>query len=425
MNTLVYFDGKKTDYFTDKQIEQFHKDIDKLLDNPEFVFGLIPEAKEFVEETYFYIKQLIKYPNKLLNKELSQLYKQFSFHHANYYTRMWMGFRVCQRIVMKVEGMLRNKELSTVFSIPLKPNDVTNERIDLLRIKINDGDLEKHAEKYKHIPMFDFDHEPYTVEHFKKELEKISNAEEELRKIQDSLKQRQIDFENALSLEKPDEKLYDLIMMLKKAVVFRDYRDMVRQKLNLCIRDFYKEIGKRIGLNVKEVALLTNKEIEEHLEKSIQFNKQEIEQRKNAFLLIQLDDNVKIYSGNIIKQKVAELGLYKVNKEIKIIQGVTASKGNHKGIARVINTNLDFDKLQNGEIMVAAMTRQDFVPHMRRASAIITNEGGIASHAAIIAREIGLPCIVGAKDATQVINDGDLISIDGKKGIIEILERNI
>ena len=99
MNTLVYFDGKKTDYFTDKQIEQFHKDIDKLLDNPEFVFGLIPEAKEFVEETYFYIKQLIKYPNKLLNKELSQLYKQFSFHHANYYTRMWMGFRVCQRIV--------------------------------------------------------------------------------------------------------------------------------------------------------------------------------------------------------------------------------------------------------------------------------------------------------------------------------------
>jgi len=66
------------------------------------------------------------------------------------------------------------------------------------------------------------------------------------------------------------------------------------------------------------------------------------------------------------------------------------------------------------------MTRQDFVPAMRKAKAIITDEGGIICHAAIIARELDTPCIVGAKIATQVLHDGDIVEVDANLGKIKI-----
>ncbi len=441
-NTLVYYDGKKTDYFVDgDELKKHNEDLDRLLDNPECVAGLIPEAKEFVEETYEFIKELITDVHILSNKELSALFSQFSHHHMNYYTRMWMVFRICERIILKVESMLKEniedenevKELSRVFSIPLKPNDVTNERMDLLRIaqrrsELGDDEmktlLHKHTQKYRHIPMFDFDHEPYTFEHFASELGSAEKPHEELEKIESSFKERKKESEALLKKLNPKAELTNLIIMLKKAVFLRDYRDMIRQKLNLVVMEFYQEIGSRIGLNVKEVALLTNEEIEKYLLDPLQCDKDEIERRKKSFLLVQLNDKIEIYSGEESYKKAKELNLYNVAEDVNLIKGRSASPGKKRGIAKIVYTNLDFGKLNDGDILIAAMTRQDFVPVMRRVSAIVTNEGGVTSHAAIIARELGLPCIVGTEVATEVLKDGDLIEVDATNGVVRKLKQN-
>ena len=74
--------------------------------------------------------------------------------------------------------------------------------------------------------------------------------------------------------------------------------------------------------------------------------------------------------------------------------------------------------------MVAAVTRQDFVPAMRKTKAIVTDEGGIICHTAIISRELGIPCIVGTKVATEILRDGDLIEVDANKGIVRVLKKN-
>ncbi len=435
-NTVVYYDGKKTDYFVDqKEHSQYNDDLDNLLDNPEIVFSLIPEAKEFVEETYDLIKRMIKGAENHSDSSLADLYNRFSYHHMNYYTRMWMVFRICERIIRKIESKLKQKikdenkvkELTRVFSIPLKPNDVTNERMDLLRIalmkdKIGQEELrrhlEAHKEQYQHIPMFDFDHEPYTKEHFKNELEQIEEAETELINTEKTFSEREEHYETMLAKLNPGPELEALINMLKKAVYVRDYRDMIRQKLNLAIRKLYQEIGSRIGLSVKETALLTNSEIEDHLKSSKAFSRAEINRRKRSFLLVQIGDKIDIYSEKEAERKAEELALYKKAKDTDIIKGRAASPGIKKGIARIIHTNLDFDKLRKGEIMVAGMTRQDFVPVMRRASAIVTNEGGVTCHAAIIARELRLPCVVGTDQATEIIKDGDIIEVNADKGII-------
>ena len=82
----------------------------------------------------------------------------------------------------------------------------------------------------------------------------------------------------------------------------------------------------------------------------------------------------------------------------------------------------DFKK---GEILVSPMTMPDFVPVMKKSAAIITDEGGITCHAAIIAREFKKPCIVGTKNASEVLQNGDLVEVNADKGIVTILKRNL
>jgi pyruvate,water dikinase len=69
------------------------------------------------------------------------------------------------------------------------------------------------------------------------------------------------------------------------------------------------------------------------------------------------------------------------------------------------------------------MTRPEFVPLMKKASAIVTAEGGITCHAAIVSRELGIPCVIGTKNATKVLKTGDEIEVDAEKGIVKILSK--
>ena len=79
------------------------------------------------------------------------------------------------------------------------------------------------------------------------------------------------------------------------------------------------------------------------------------------------------------------------------------------------------DSVNEGDIIVAPMTLPDILPAMRKAAAFVTDEGGIACHAAIIAREMKKPCIVGTKIATQVLRDGDMVEVDAGKGTVKKL----
>ncbi len=96
--------------------------------------------------------------------------------------------------------------------------------------------------------------------------------------------------------------------------------------------------------------------------------------------------------------------------------GLGASPGVASGRVRVLKTPDEGGKLKNGEVLVAPMTSPDWVPTIRRAAAVITDSGGMTCHAAIVSRELGIPCIVGTRTGTQLLRDGVEVTIDGKKG---------
>lgn len=113
--------------------------------------------------------------------------------------------------------------------------------------------------------------------------------------------------------------------------------------------------------------------------------------------------------------------LHRVGKPVPethevLLQGLPAVPGEASGIVRVLADVKDGGRLQDGEVLVAQMTNPDWLPTMRRASALVTDSGGMTCHAAIVARELGVPCIVGARTATKDLKDGMVVTVDGTHG---------
>lgn len=101
-----------------------------------------------------------------------------------------------------------------------------------------------------------------------------------------------------------------------------------------------------------------------------------------------------------------------------ILKGLAASPGVGIGKVKVIMSEAEINKVEEGDILVTTMTTPDMVPAMKRAAAIVTDEGGMTCHAAIVSRELGVPAVVGTKEATKVLKDGMIVTVDGEKGVI-------
>ena len=101
-----------------------------------------------------------------------------------------------------------------------------------------------------------------------------------------------------------------------------------------------------------------------------------------------------------------------------LVRGLGASPGMASGTVKIILDIDELDKIKDGDIMVTTMTTPDMVPAMRRASGIVTDEGGVTCHASIISRELGIPCVVGTGDATATLEENSGVTLDGKKGLV-------
>lgn len=134
-------------------------------------------------------------------------------------------------------------------------------------------------------------------------------------------------------------------------------------------------------------------------------------EKRNAMTLVCIDTQP-AYDEGILYH---ELESTEVITELK---GIPAARGIAEGTARIIIGAADFAKLQPGDILLAEMTRPDFLPIMKKAAAIVTDEGGLTCHAAIVARELGIPCVVGTRNGTRVFQDDLRLKVDANRGII-------
>lgn len=175
----------------------------------------------------------------------------------------------------------------------------------------------------------------------------------------------------------------------------------------------------------KDVANLLSMEEIFGIDKLKEKDIENIRKRKNGCAILTLDGKSKLFSLDELNKELIKKGI-RLDKpkaeDIKEIKGTVASKGRVKGNVRIVLTKADLKNVKKGEIMVTYATSPDYVPAMKLCAAIITNEGGRVCHAAIVARELNIPCIVGTKIGTEVLKDGMEVEVDATKGIIKIIK---
>src|SRR6185312_4407923 len=101
-----------------------------------------------------------------------------------------------------------------------------------------------------------------------------------------------------------------------------------------------------------------------------------------------------------------------------LLRGLGGAPGSGSGRARILRSLKDAEELGDGDVLVTHMTAPDWTALMRRAAAIVTDSGGMTCHAAIVSRELGIPCVVGTGEATRVLRDGELVTVDATRGLI-------
>jgi phosphohistidine swiveling domain-containing protein len=185
-------------------------------------------------------------------------------------------------------------------------------------------------------------------------------------------------------------------------------------------RGILTQAGRKLDLAYYEIIWLTDREIMAGLKNGKIPSKKILEERKKGYGYTETESDELFVYGEELRKIVDNL-VPKTDLSIRQFSGTIGSRGFVAGIAFVCFTPHEAKHLKKGEILVCPQTTPDFVVFMKRASAIITDEGGITCHAAIVSRELGIPAVVGTKVATRVLKTGDRIEVDANNGIIKRL----
>ena len=144
---------------------------------------------------------------------------------------------------------------------------------------------------------------------------------------------------------------------------------------------------------------------------------EQLQQRFAASALVFADGKRHVFLGEEAVQKIENALLGKINADF--VTGVPAFSGVVSGRCRIVPDPFNAGDFREGDILVTGMTRPEFVPLMKKAAAIVTDAGGMLCHAALVAREMKKPCIVGTEKATKVFKDGDVLEVDAVEGTVK------
>ena len=258
---------------------------------------------------------------------------------------------------------------------------------------------------------------------FKKEADSLSKKHGRLKQHVEIIEQK---FKTILALKKEyihalklNKNEISLIELLEFFAWYQDYRKEYAMRSLHYIDVLLKEIGSRSNLTLVQMKCSMRSEIPAILNRSFDIRLLDI--RLKEFLAVwDFEKNQFSTYTKDAREVWKKIDPHIVHAEEHFeISGQPASSGIARGLARVTMSANDARDLQVGEILVTSMTTPDFITAMKKAKAIVTNEGGILCHAAVISREFGIPCVIGTKIATKVIQTGDLIEVNAILGIVK------
>jgi len=444
-----FFSEGKADWYI--EIEDMKKVYTAILNqgktDPNISTTLIQEWQ--ADETLFY-KKCLEVNNtdltKLTNKELIKLHDDFAqiTLNRNSSSSLIDGFALGtdEIIADKIKGVYEKSELkenmrfTEVFSTltaPIHLSFINDAEVELLKIALEvkkDSSqrgklLEEHQKKFFWTHNNYVDAHILDVEYFGKELDKILSLEIDIESEINKIKETpQISKEKKGELMKSLELNDELKLLIKISEDFTRWQDE-RKKATFWTIHYcsliLEEIGKRVDVSLDEIKYMTCREVSNIFDNKPDRSVLQ-ERKKSSAFYWDKEGHEAVYGKEVEKVKKTILEETDLS-QVDDFRGLTACLGIKIGKVKVVKSVKEIDKVKEGDIIVAVMTRPDYVPAMKKAAAIVTDEGGVTSHAAIVARELNIPCVIGTKIATKVLKDGDEIEVDANHGIVKILKK--
>jgi phosphohistidine swiveling domain-containing protein len=398
--------------------------------NKKFVDKFVRDYKQFDKNSIKILNNLDnKDLSKLSNKELFNLLKESNdIYIGNFdfgFIMEPMDFVMPDMIEsrLKEQGYTQH-EISDMLAIAdiIFLNVELQKLIGILKNKKKEQLelIKKHAYEYRWMWSAHLGRKDISLSHFKKKLTELrrKNLNQELKKLKNS-RQNVLDRKKQLMKKKPlDKETKQLIRITDIIAPLHDRRK------ELFLRSIYTEdtarieIAKRYGYTLKQLSVFQIEELFK-LKQGKKLDKVLANKRiKHCLMYINRKKGIwKYYHGKEAKAfEKKELSVDHGN--VTEIKGMIANPGIAKGIVRIIHNVGTMDCMKKGDILVSSMTKPEIIPAIKKAAAIITDEGGVTCHASIVSREFHIPCIIGTKIASHVLKDGDLVEVDANKGVV-------
>lgn len=424
--------------------------LEKILNEPDFFEEVQREVKNKSDQLLAFSRTLKDRDyEKLSNKDLLDLYLEFMDrfiamrnyssiptlieHTTNTFTNLLKD---------KLKGIISNEEeLERVFTTLTSPDRlsyVSREDLEIskLALKFLDNNkewtedldklLDEHTLGWTWLD-YTFDGIPITKEQFRLKAEKKASNNDELKvKIEkyESISQKiKKDQEDTVAKHQLDDETVRMLSYGKEMVWIKFFRKGTFAESYYNSEFFLSEIAKRLSTSMDVIKFMFDWEVEDALlGKKVVDQKEILSRIKHSFVLgyegdfleITDPDLLETVQKNIIDEEVTD------QKELK---GQAAYVGEATGKVRIINDTPDMAKMEQGDILVSRSTNPKLFPAMKLASAFVTDAGGLTCHAAIVARELKVPCVVGTVHATKVFKDGDVVRVSATKGLVQLIEK--
>ena len=334
--------------------------------------------------------------------------------------------------LLKGKGVLNPVGLLQALSSPMEPSFIARQEAGLLRIAVEFGGgwpanpaalraLELHAQEFSWVE-FDYGVRLLSAEDFGARLgellARVPDAAGELRR----LGERERNAREAVAAAEREAGLDGFEKALFKAsrdaAFIMDLKKERFTKSHVWFRALCAALGRTAGVDAKLVAYALPGEWEELAAMTLEF-KAELEARSRGSVFESVAGVTRLLPEAEAQRVLEEFPKAAVSREVR---GKCACDGSAVGRVRVITGAHGVGEMRDGEVLVSIMTTPGFVPAMRKAAAIVTDEGGVTCHAAIVSRELGIPCIVGTGNATRALKTGRVVEVNADEGRVTVLE---
>jgi len=380
----------------------------------QYAHGVILAILDFADYSFLedYLKKLLK--NKAPKKKFDDYYAVFTKPNHN-------SFAMDQEIAIL-------RLMQPFFWDKKWARNIIDKNIDYLYKNYSSfyNKLKRHTKRFAWV-YYVYNGPAFTerdfLEFFRDYLLKKINPTKKLLELKKEMAKTKLMKVKMLKKLKLTAKEKAMVELVGRVILAKPRRKDYQSKLYWQVNKLCQEISRRLYISVDQVKAIPVDKLEDWLVNGKKVNLRLVNEINKFHICIptETEDVTLLYSERArqwVKKNVKQPSKSKSLLHTTKVSGVTAFVGMKKGVVKIVNKVADIDKMDEGNILISTATTPSIVTAMKKAAAIVTDEGGLTCHASIVSRELKIPCVIGTKIATQVFKDGDRVEVDASNGVV-------